>query len=933
MVGKDNAFDFSQNGFHTVTVEVTDGAGNKFSRPIVTGVTDQADTFASAVVTLPAGVFGEKLWPLDAGGFIVTWEVPTPDGLSRTVFSRHVNNDGSTVIPATGAPPAERELKTIANAARGLLGVDGRGVAAFLSIANDAAVFEATHDDRIQWIDTLTGDTVRDLTLHTHRDVTESGSGLYGLPLHTAISGEEFVNYSYDNGYVIYTHDTYSEKDDTDQQFQHFGDTRGLGIGSGFISSGSGKSHHAPAVEFRNASQGLDTKIATLREDLSATYNGGTIFLADSHFQPPLPFQESFERSVTSASAVRLDMMDIGANGDIVYGKTSTTFFETINDPNDGVRDNNDAQITRSSSTTRALVNAFGEQPLGPEPDVAFNLAVLDSTHFAYMHRLDANRAHIEAVIVDGSRKISIKPEANQVDLSIAPLGSEKYLYRYLEIAGGTTVFKGQVLDSSGTKLAGPFVIGSDTVVSRDDGTAIIYSSHASTDPNAPGVILEARSLVGGNVVVTPLAGKFNDDDNDGILDHTGTIFLGLSSGEVQSLRLENGKYGLTGSQLIVTDATVYPNIGHDITSALFKGSFTMDLASGVASNFVAGTLGASEIPLKLGGLPVTFSGLTMKKEGAALNAAFQLPSLFFADLPTINLSSPNALLIDEFGPEFQGFEVPLSPAGKKVIKLGTALDLEVTALKLRYDGASGELALGGSVKVTSPLFDGFLGNISGSVLALNGAAAEMTDLKIKDGKVDFAGSVSLKSLSLLNTVKLTDTKIGIVIDDDVVKSLDVAGAVSLNLKQALPLNGIEFAVQVLRGVDANGAPDGFTLNKIGLNALLNVPLGEGFFLDKLGGALANLAGSPPEPVNTPTSYSGVIGIGWGPKVGPITFPAALGIDQIDEARLVNIELTATTDFSTTISGLCQSALNSFQVTAPKSFQLVSPISFVFCAA
>ena len=30
---------------------------------------------------------------------------------------------------------------------------------------------------------------------------------------------------------------------------------------------------------------------------------------------------------------------------------------------------------------------------------------------------------------------------------------------------------------------------------------------------------------------------------------------------------------------------------------------------------------------------------------------------------------------------------------------------------------------------------------------------------------------------------------------------------------------------------------------------------------------------------------------------------------------------------------VCQSALNSFQVTAPKSFQLVSPISFVFCAA
>ena len=28
----------------------------------------------------------------------------------------------------------------------------------------------------------------------------------------------------------------------------------------------------------------------------------------------------------------------------------------------------------------------------------------------------------------------------------------------------------------------------------------------------------------------------------------------------------------------------------------------------------------------------------------------------------------------------------------------------------------------------------------------------------------------------------------------------------------------------------------------------------------------------------------------------------------------------------------CQSALNSFQVTAPKSFQLIRPVSAVFCA-
>ena len=43
-----------------------------------------------------------------------------------------------------------------------------------------------------------------------------------------------------------------------------------------------------------------------------------------------------------------------------------------------------------------------------------------------------------------------------------------------------------------------------------------------------------------------------------------------------------------------------------------------------------------------------------------------------------------------------------------------------------------------------------------------------------------------------------------------------------------------------------------------------------------------------------------------------------------------NIQLRA---YQAVLPAMCQSALNSFQATAPESFQLVRPVSAVFCAA
>ena len=50
-----------------------------------------------------------------------------------------------------------------------------------------------------------------------------------------------------------------------------------------------------------------------------------------------------------------------------------------------------------------------------------------------------------------------------------------------------------------------------------------------------------------------------------------------------------------------------------------------------------------------------------------------------------------------------------------------------------------------------------------------------------------------------------------------------------------------------------------------------------------------------------------------------------------DVTEYLDFRINQARNLPTSISG-CQSALNSFQVTAPKSFQLIRPVSAVFCA-
>lgn len=333
----------------------------------------------------------------------------------------------------------------------------------------------------------------------------------------------------------------------------------------------------------------------------------------------------------------------------------------------------------------------------------------------------------------------------------------------------------------------------------------------------------------------------------------------------------------------------MFAELGSNRTQALFTGSFDLNRGTGVATNFVVGTLAAGEEALKIAGLVPTYKSLTLQKDAAAFGASFALPDGLLGTGAKLEASARNALLINAAGPQFGGYEITLPPfASGDVFKAFKLFEVKAKGLKVRYDPTIDELAFSGELELKSSLLDTALG-VFGKA---SDAALTFKDFKIKGGLYDFEGEFALKTFDI-GKVILKDIKIGIKIDDNVVQSVDVAGGIALPFAS---FGGITFAGQVLNPP--------FAINKFGITANVTIPLNNGLFIDSIAVLANNLAPSPPEPVSLPTIYSGTIGLGWGFKFGPIAFPAYTGLDEVEEARPINAKLTFATDFDSAITGI-----------------------------
>jgi VCBS repeat-containing protein len=841
LVVRANNFDFDINASHTVTVRVTDGALNTFDRQVTVKVLNDVGPVGSVSAVLPNGATDAHLWELDDGGFTITWR-GTVNGVDG-FFSRRVDDTGAPVNPQAPDLMLMAAAATAGHLPPRLLGVDDDGIAAFVS---EGAGINSS--DNINWISALTGNQIRTNTIQESGTVGATGS--FALA----------TGYFFDSdGYVVYE----------------------LTTGTNLTSFGG------------NTSSSILNSQTTLFFEKSSTQGGGQIsqFSATRSYLGVTTFADGNFRTDEFGQGTQLSgrMLDITESGEVIYQEASST-STSQGGSNFGTYDDQAVPSSFSFTHNTYLKGSIATLNLGvaqsQNPSDASTLvdalsirsaAMLDTGRFAYL-----GSSH------DGGNLFFIKDgltsQVGQIfnaSSAIQALGNDRYLLTSPDASTGTT--HAQVFDDIGNPLTNVLSFpGTPQFVVRDDGSFVAFPTLISIDPQQPGLAHDGQSLVLPAVSVEADGGVFADNDGDGDLDFSGTILIGMQGG-LQSLRLENGVYEMTDATIMVTNATVFADIGEDTTTPLFKGSFTLDCATGIASGFSTTPLGAGIEPLKIAGLTTIYRGLTVRKDGAAFTASFQLPTLLFDGGPMFDLNSPNALLINATGPELEGFEIPI---GALDVDWFGLFEAEGKNLKVRYDGAQNELAFSGELKVTSDIIDG-LGGLTG----IDEVQLTFKGLKVKDGKIDFEGELSAKEWEL-GPITLKDVNLAIKIDDDVVVSVGVAAGVELPFEQ---LTGLSFAGEVLNPP--------LSLNKLALTAKTEVRLPHGFFLDAIGATLDHLAGSPPEPTPVPTSFTGLLGIGWGPKVPSIELPEALGIEEIEAARLVNIELTATTEWTTSIAG------------------------------
>ena len=846
-VAQVNVFDFDAAQSHQVSIVATDSAGRRFTKSVAIQVRDAEEAFTALFVDLPDGVTDVGLWERDGGGFTVTWQGEANG--KRGWFARQVEESGATATKADGTPIADRFLAGVP--ARGpaptLLGVDDQGIAAFVTYAVDQS--------------------------------------------NTSRSSGNFLNGS--NSYSDSRTDRMAWIDTATGREQHATDLRSVTTGSGSHSytNGPPPKHSGSSSSSSSGYSGYgydDGYVFFSRDQASATGGGWSTAYA-SHGSGSYAGTATWE--ARAANQTRRAIGDTSYAG-VVDGGGHSTYALAV--------DVSDSGVT-GMIVVRGGIVVDGRSRGGADANFTpTEIAVLDTQHFAVLGfvaqgetwALEA-RFHHNGLV---TRLVyPTAPEHRPGAFAIHGAGDGRYLVTFEDVGPLGTSLRAQLFDPAGAPQSSLLSFATNTKFSvRDDGTIVAWRT--VQDPML-GTTIEAQIAIAENVQVTPATGAFADKDGDGDLDYDGTLAIGYTSGAQAILRLEDGTYAIAGNVLRVTNATVFAEIGKDTTHALFKGSFELDRTTGKATNLVLGAAPADR--LKFAGLTPEFTSLELRQDAAALGVTLTLPDGLFGTGAKLELGNgaSAAMLINAVGPQIDGwqftippgaFAVPLGadgqPAGFKPFNL---IDVKSKAITVKYDALTDELAFGGELELKSDLLD----------LALSGrgnaddAGLKFTDFKIKNGLYDFEGEFAIKSYGI-GKVQLKDLKIAIKVDDNVLQSIDIAGGVQLPFAF---FTGLSFAGQALNPP--------FSINKFGINAETEIPLPYKFSIDSIGATLTNMAPSPPDPTNLPTTLAGTIGIGWGAKVSSFKPPEFFGIEEVTAARFINAKLGFTTDFTSSIGG------------------------------
>ncbi|NET03637.1 MAG: DUF11 domain-containing protein [Symploca sp. SIO2B6] len=442
-------------------------------------------------------------------------------------------------------------------------------------------------------------------------------------------------------------------------------------------------------------------------------------------------------------------------------------------------------------------------------------------------------------------------------------------------------------------------------VATNDEGTAWNYDVTTDDCASTTPFLIELAN------------GEFEDTDDDGDCEGSGTVFLGYDGGIARMLRIDSADVEFDDKELRVSEGTVFSLIGN-IPEPLFTGNFVLNLKSGTTS---ALTDIKEPNQFQLGDLvDIDFKSLTIKRNKIALTGDFTLP----LDLGEVAIQldgTPNSLIIDQNGASFGGAKVSFPRQEFRFLEESVPpglFNVDAKNLSVEYVGADDQLKIQGQLTIKDPIT---------KVLEKTEIVLDFTGqnfIGIQNGKVDVVGSASVKNLKLPGGWGLNELGISV----DTTKK-EIKGKTRINFpfpaRSPIPpafggqqQSGRNFGLEVgfllpppnLRIDSANGDFDN-----------LNIAIGTtGFFFQRIAGKVSNI--SKEDPIR----FGGGVGFSYGPVV---TVPIAqlaqdiLGLPNSIDAAVVNLKLDVDSDFESSIAGS-----GELSIVAPQLFKIAGTAEY-----
>jgi T5SS/PEP-CTERM-associated repeat protein len=390
--------------------------------------------------------------------------------------------------------------------------------------------------------------------------------------------------------------------------------------------------------------------------------------------------------------------------------------------------------------------------------------------------------------------------------------------------------------DTIPDNLSGPPIVyeyGSDT--SDVEGSIVneVGGLEMATWPTYEWIFVEPSGIDPNNLIIlsndpnlvdADNDGYFDDEDGDGEIALNGSLTLGHANGDEPLVRVENAAAVLDNNVLQVSDGTVYAGRAEE---ALFSGPFTLNTETLTAS------LGRRESALRLASsVDITLDRFRLAPESVRAEGSLTLPADFGGREIDVPLTSEAPLVIDQDGLSL-GLQGTV-PFPDVAFTFANLVDFPASDLSVSYDYFEDAVKLQGEVKAET------FTRTSAESLTLN--LVDENYLRIKDGKVDAVGSLTLEDLTLPGRWRL----------DELTLELDtISGTVGGFASVTFPFG------RTVKGEAGAGFGAEFVVKPLELNAIKAefappkpVPIGKtSFFIQEFRGSIGNLAPSVSDPI------------------------------------------------------------------------------------